>query len=187
MNATTVAWVVGVGVALYFILKRGSSVTVGQTTIPQLPGVGGIVQTVSLMRTMVNAVIADPLIRRQAVRASDHCERGNSRCAAHALGEWVRMRMKYVPDPLNHEHLTSPAVIAKAIEEGKRVYGDCDDMAMYVAALAKSIGLQPTLEVVGRDKSFHHVYTTVNGVPLDPTVPQGVRPFKAKRHLSLKV
>ena len=161
--------------------------TTGQVTMPQLPGASGIVQTVSLMRTMTNAAIADPLIRRQAVRAADHCERGNGKCAASAIGEWVRLKVKYVSDPLNHEHLTSPAVIAKAVEEGKRVFGDCDDMSMYVAALTKSIGLQPTFEVVGRDKTFHHVYTTVNGVPVDPTVPQGIQPFYAKRHLSLKV
>ena len=180
-------WIVGIGLAWYYFSRRGSSLTVGQSTVPQLPGAAGIVQTMSLMRTMTNAAIADPMIRRQAVRAADHCRRGDKACAAHAIGEWVRMKVKYVPDPLNHEHLTSPSIIAKAVEEGKRVFGDCDDMSMYVAALAKSIGMQPTFEVAGRDKTFHHVYTTINGIPVDPTVPQGVQPFKPNRHLSLKV
>ena len=174
------------GVAYWFFF-RGNKTTVGQSTVPQLPGPAGIVQTMGLMRAMVNGAIADPLIRRQAARATDHCTRGNGQCSASAIGEWVRLKVKYVPDPLHHEHLTSPSVIAKAVEEGKRVYGDCDDMSMYVAALAKSIGLSPTFEVVGRDKTFHHVYTSVNGIPIDPTVPAGRQPFNAKKHFSLKV
>jgi hypothetical protein len=184
VNVVTLLIISGVA---YWFFFRGQSTTVGQSTVNQLPGAAGIVQTMGLMRAMVNGTIADPLIRRQAVRATDFCGRGNKHCSATAIGEWVRSKMKYVPDPLNHEHLTSPAVIAKAIEEGKRVYGDCDDMSMYVAALAKSIGLAPTFEVVGRDKQFHHVYTSVNGIPVDPTVPAGKNPFHAKRHLSLKV
>lgn len=184
MNVVTLLIISGVA---YFLFFRGNKTTVGQSTIPQLPGSAGIVQTMGLMRAMVNGVIADPLIRRQAVRATDHCNRGEGQCSASAIGEWVRLKVKYVPDPLRHEHLTSPAVIAKAVEEGKRVYGDCDDMSMYVAALAKSIGLAPTFEVVGRDKTFHHVYTSVNGIPIDPTVPAGMQPFNAKKHFSLKV
>jgi len=184
MNVVALLIISGVAYWLFF---RGNKTTVGQSTIPQLPGPAGIVQTMGLMRAMVNGVYADPLIRRQAVRAADHCNRGNGQCAAIAIGEWVRLKVKYVSDPLNHEHLTSPAVIAKAVEEGKRVYGDCDDMSMYVAALTKSIGLAPTFEVVGRDKTFHHVYTSVNGIPIDPTVPPGRKPFDAKKHFSLKV
>lgn len=184
MNVVTLLIISGVA---YFLFFRSNKTTVGQSTIPQLPGSAGIVQTMGLMRAMVNGSIADPLIRRQAVRAADHCNRGNTQCSAAAIGEWVRLKVKYVPDPLRHEHLTSPAVIAKAVEEGKRVYGDCDDMSMYVAALAKSIGLTPTFEVVGRDKTFHHVYTSVNGIPVDPTEPAGRQPFNAKKHFSLKV
>lgn len=184
MNVVTLLIISGVA---YFLFFRGNKTTVGQSTIPQLPGSAGIVQTLGLMRALVNGVYADPLIRRQAVRASDHCNRGNGQCAAAAIGEWVRLKVKYVPDPLGHEHLTSPAVIAQAVEEGKRVYGDCDDMSMYVAALAKSVGLSPTFEVVGRDKTFHHVYTSVNGIPIDPTEPAGTHPFNAKRRIFLKV
>lgn len=184
MNVVTLLIISGVAYILFF---RGNKTTVGQSTIPQLPGSAGIVQTMGLMRAMVNGTIADPLIRRQAARATFHCDRGNGPCAAAAIGEWVRMKVKYIPDPLHHEHLTSPAVIAKAIEDGKKVYGDCDDMSMYVAALAKSIGLSPVLEIVGRDKTFHHVYTSVNGIPIDPTVPAGRQPFNAKKHFSLKV
>lgn len=181
-------WVLVGGVVWWLLFRyQKQTAMLGQCTVPQLPGAAGVVQTVALMRAMVNSSIADPLIRRHAVQAADHCNRSDPRCVAHAIGEWTRSRIKYVPDPLHHEHLTSPSVMATAIEEGKRVYGDCDDMAMYVAALGKSIGLQPVFQVVGRDKRFHHVYTELAGVAVDPTVSLGIKPFPAKRRMTLKV
>ena len=171
---------------LWWWSARGG-MTVGQSTIPQLPGAAGIVQTAGLMKSMINEAMIDPLIRKQAVMATQGCERRDFKSKAVAIGEWTRRRIKYVPDPLGHEHLTNPSVIAKAIEQGKVVYGDCDDMTMYVGALGKSIGLPATLQVVGRNKHFHHVYVDVAGVPIDATVSFGTQPFDAKRRITLEV
>lgn len=173
--------------AILFWLARGVHTTVGQSSVPQLPGAAGIVQTVGLMRAMTNQAIDHPLIRQHAARATEHVSRGNQKEAALAIGEWVRARMRYLPDPLKKENLTSPAVIAKAIHEGKKVYGDCDDMSMLVAAMAKSIGMQPTFHAAGRGDRFHHIYTEVAGVPIDPTVSFGLKPFDAQRRISVKV
>jgi hypothetical protein len=178
-------WIIA-GIVLLW-LARGAHTTIGQSNVPQLPGAAGIVQTVGLMRAMTNSAIDHPLIRQHAVRATEHVSRGDAKTAAVAIGEWVRAHMRYVPDPLRKENLTSPAVIARAISEGKKVYGDCDDMAMYVAAMAKSIGMQPTFHAAGRGDRFHHVYTEVAGIPIDPTVSFGLRPFTATRRLSIKV
>jgi len=155
--------------------------------IPQLPGDAGIVQTVALMRAYVNNAITFPLIRAQAVKATALCGRWDLRCKALAIGEWVRNHVRYVPDPLQHEWLATPQIMAQAVEEGRTVYGDCDDMSMYVAALAKSIGLQPTFQVVGRKDKFHHVYVTINSVPVDPTEQMGTQPFLAQRRIPVRV
>ncbi|MGH9932315.1 MAG: hypothetical protein ACREA9_24195 [Pyrinomonadaceae bacterium] len=178
-------WLIAGAILLWLI--RGAHTTIGQSTVPQLPGAAGIVQTVGLMRAMTNSAIDHPLIRQHAARATEHVTRGDGRTAAVAIGEWVRARMRYVPDPLRKENLTSPAVVAQAIADGKKVFGDCDDMAMYVAAMSKSIGLQPIFHAVGRRGRFHHVYTEVAGIPIDPTEQFGKQPFQASRRLSVKV
>ncbi len=173
--------------AILFWLLRGSQTTIGTTIVPQLPGAAGIVQTVGLMRAMTNGSIDNKIIRRHAARATEHVSRRDPKTAAVAIGEWVRAHVRYVPDPLKKENLTEPWKMAKAVEEGRKVFGDCDDMSMYVAAMAKSIGLQPIFHATGRGDRFHHVYTEVAGVPIDPTVSFGAKPFYARRRISVKV
>lgn len=178
-------WIIG-GLILFW-LARGSQTTIGSTSVPQLPGAAGIVQTVGLMRAMTNNSIDHPIIRQHAARATEHVGRKDAKTAAVAIGEWVRSHVRYVPDPLRKENLTEPWKIAKAIAEGRKVFGDCDDMSMYVAAMAKSIGMQPTFHAAGRGNQFHHVYTEIAGIPIDPTVSFGRKPFDAQRRISVKV
>jgi Transglutaminase-like superfamily len=179
-------WIIA-GAVVFWLIKSGTISLHGQTDIPQLPGAAGIVQTMGLMRSMTNQAIAHPLIRQHAARATEHVARGNQKDAALAIGEWVRAKVRYVPDPLHNEHLTNPATMAEAIQAGKKVFGDCDDMSMLVAAMAKSIGMQPIFHGVGREKRFHHVYTEIAGVAVDPTVSLGVKPFDAKSKISVRV
>lgn len=178
-------WIIG-GLILFWLV-RGAQTTVGQAAMPQLPGAAGIVQTVGLMRAMTNNSIDDKIIRQHAARATEHVSRRDARTAAVAIGEWVRAHVRYVPDPLRKENLTEPWKMARAIAEGKKVFGDCDDMSMLVAAMSKSIGLQPTFHAAGRGEHFHHVYTEIAGIPIDPTVSFGIKPFHASRRISLKV
>lgn len=179
-------WIIAGLVVLWFV-KGGAISLHGQADVPQLPGAAGIVQTMGLMRSMTNQAISHPLIRQHAARATEHVGRGDQKQAALAIGEWVRAKVRYVPDPLHNEHLTNPITMASAIAEGKKVFGDCDDMSMLVAAMAKSIGMQPVFHGVGRGGKFHHVYTEVAGVAVDPTVSLGVKPFEAKRRISVTV
>ena len=179
-------WLIA-GVVILWLVRSGSISLHGQADVPQLPGAAGIVQTMGLMRSMTNQAISHPLIRQHAARATEHVGRGDHKQSALAIGEWVRAKVRYVPDPLHNEHLTNPVAMALAIAEGKKVYGDCDDMSMLVAAMAKSIGMQPTFHGVGRGAQFHHVYTEIAGMVVDPTVPLGVQPFRAERRLSVKV
>jgi hypothetical protein len=179
-------WIIA-GVVLFWLVRSPTLSVHGQQSVPQLPGAAGIVQTLGIMKAMVNESIDHPIIRQHAARATEHVTRGNQREMALAIGEWVRSHVRYFPDPLHKENLTSPGVMATAVHQGKKVFGDCDDMSMYVAALAKSAGMQPTFHGVGKGKQFHHVYTEVAGVAVDPTVSFGVQPFNASRRISVRV
>ena len=158
-------WILA-GAVVLWLFRSGTISLHGQADVPQLPGAAGIVQTLGIMRSMTNQAITHPLIRQYAARATEHVPRGNQKEAALAIGEWVRARVRYVPDPLNNEHLTNPATMIEAIDKGKKVFGDCDDMSMLVAAMVKSIGMRPTFHGVGRGARFHHVYTDVAGVAM---------------------
>ena len=76
--------------------------------------------------------------------------------------------MRYVKDPAGIELLHDPRLIARAIAGHKLVYGDCDDMSMYLAALLKSVGLRPLFRAVGYNgRPFQHVYVRCEGVTLE--------------------
>jgi transglutaminase-like putative cysteine protease len=181
-------WIVVSVAFIVWYLTRSSSVGGNETvTLPQLPGAASIVQTIGFMKVMINQSIAHPLIRRQAARATEGCGRYDRACQAKAITEWTRSRMRYVADPDRHEHVTNPVTLAKAIEEGKHVYGDCDDMTVYSLALGKSIGLPAVIHAVGRRDQFHHVYGDLAGYPVDATVGFDTSPFRAKSQMSLSV
>jgi len=160
--------------------------------IPQLPGAAGIVQTVALMRAYVNQDASHPLITQQAHRATAMCGRADVFCKVKAIEEWTRNLIRYEPDPEREERLATPAILAAVVDRhlrGRpyRAFGDCDEMTLYAAALAASIGLHPVFQVVGRGPRFSHVYLTVNGIPLDPTVAMGTPVYPAARRMTLAV
>jgi transglutaminase-like putative cysteine protease len=63
----------------------------------------------------------------------------------------------------------------RRIRDGDYVWGDCDDMSMYLAALLTAVGIPSELVVVGHDRAFHHVYVSACGLSLDPTAEAGTR------------
>ena len=140
------------------------------SVIPQLPGQAGVRQTISMMASLANAAITDPLIRAQAAQATMYCPRGDKRCLCYSLLTWVKRIIHYVSDPKGVEALHDPRLIARAIHEHRYVYGDCDDMSMYLAALMKSVGLEPSFRAVGYNgKHYQHVYVMCQGMKMDAT------------------
>lgn len=138
--------------------------------IPQAGGTLGVRQTVNTMRSLINGAITDPLIRDQAAYATQHCPRGDRACQCYSLLAWVKRTMHFTSDPKGIEALHTPQLIARAIHHGRFTYGDCDDFSMYLAALIKSIGMQPTLRAVGYDgHHYQHVYVVCQGMKLDAT------------------
>lgn len=137
---------------------------------PQSGGDAGIRQTLNHMARLVNASFLDPLIRDQAVSATSGCGRGDKACLCHALNTWVSRSVRYVSDPRGVELLHDPRLMARGIQGRKLVYGDCDDMSMYLAALLKSVGLDPAFHAAGYNgRPYQHVYVVCHGLKLDPT------------------
>lgn len=137
---------------------------------PQASGEAGVRQTLRTMAVLTRRAMLDGILRSQAALAISGCPRGHVACQCHAVLAWVNRHVQYVPDPDQVEALHDPRLMAHAIADRKRVFGDCDDMSMYVAALLKSIGRQPIFRAVGYDgKPYQHVYVCCDGLPLDAT------------------
>lgn len=117
-------------------------------------GAAGAFETLARMRDMVRAARVDPRIISAAVsitwltpeKARDH--------AAQTLYEFVRDRVRYVPDVHQVETLTYPAVTLE------RLVGDCDDQSTLLAALLESVGIPTRFILAGYSDSrdFEHVY-----------------------------
>ncbi|MGH3053356.1 MAG: hypothetical protein ACRDL7_00070 [Gaiellaceae bacterium] len=140
------------------------------SVFPQASGEAGVRQTLSKMAGLVRASKLDPAIRDQAALAISGCEKGNKICHCAALLSWTNRKIRYVADPQGVELLHDPRLIARAIAGKKLVYGDCDDMSVYLAALLASVGLAPILRAVGYNgANLSHVYVVCCGLNLDPT------------------
>lgn len=134
----------------------------------QSTGVQGVRETLQRMAGLINGAILDATLRDQAARAIAGCPKGHKTCHCIALLNWVNRKVSYVADPQGIETLHDPRIIAQGIRNRKHVYGDCDDLSMYLAALLKSVGYTPTLRAVGYfGKPLSHVYVVCQGMKLD--------------------
>lgn len=136
----------------------------------QLGGSEGVKQTLTMMKRLANAATVNPFIRAQAAQAVSGCPRGDKRAMCYALLSWVKRTVRYIPDPKDIEALHNPAMMAEAIAKRRLVYGDCDDMSMYLATLMKAVGLAPCFRAVGYNgNTYQHVYVYCEGMRLDAT------------------
>lgn len=154
----------------------------------QYPGDSGIYQTVYMMRELANKAQYHPWIRERAASIVNGCNRVRT-CEDMVLSNWVKSKVQYVRDPVDAEALHDPVTFyERRLRSGLPVYGDCDDMSTYLAALLKSIGHQPffrTLARVGWD--LHHVHVVCDGQFLDPTMEIDKSPRQASRAIQFKV
>lgn len=138
-------------------------------TVFQAGGGAGVKQTLTTMARLTNQAVDDPNIRSQAAEHT-YQFRGDKQAQMQALLSWTRAAIRYVPDPAGLEMLHGPALIARAIAEKRFVYGDCDELSMYLGTLLKAVGMRPIYRAVGYNGfPWSHVYVVVNGARLDPT------------------
>lgn len=152
------------------------------------PGEAGIRQTVRMMIAMVNRSFLNPMIRERAAAMIRYCNR-NKACENAALLSFVNRKIQYVRDPSGVEALHDPVTFYETrLRKGLPVFGDCDDMSTYLAALLKSVGHTPEFRVISRNGQFyHHVHVVSDGMLLDPTLQLGMVPRQSVKALQFPI
>jgi len=148
-------------------------------TTGKLPaGDAGIRKTVAIMAQLSQAGALRREVRETAIEVMR-----NAGTAPHdTLGElaalfaFVRDRVRFTGDIAGVETLQAPHYTLRVMA------GDCDDRAVLLVALARSVGIQATMKfrVIGanprRPGAFSHVYVVANvrgkEIALDPTYPE---------------
>lgn len=154
----------------------------------QWPGEAGVYQTAWMMRDLVNRTYGHPWIRERAADIIEACGRRDRKCQHAALQNWVTSRVQYVSDPRGMEALTNPVTFTeRKLRSGERPFGDCDDMAIYLATLLKSIGHNPEFRIVGQKKVLHHILVVCEGDQLDPTMNLGEYPERPARAIRVPI
>lgn len=153
----------------------------------QWPGEAGIHQTIFMMRKLVNQNYSHPYIRERAASIVQGCDR-NRHCENQALTNWVSSNIENLDDPTDIEALHHPITFyEKRLRQGQQVWGDCDDLSLYLATLLKAIGHRPEFRVVGKKKTFHHVLVICEGENLDPTMEAGNYPKHPTRSMRIPI
>lgn len=162
---------------------------------PLLRDVRGTARTVELMHGHVEAAKLDPIIQSIADRIRlevAHDPRGDGPEIADAVFLWVRDHGIFQRDQFQIEKVESlpasmlPVVLARrsGAYDGPALFrGDCDQYAMFTAALGGILGFQYSFETCKADPrrpdEFSHIWAALlvrgNWYPLDPSTP-GVRP-----------
>lgn len=130
------------------------------------------------MRDWVHDFSANPTVRDKAVNLTFYIPRSDYAGKVHAIFDWVKSNIKYIPDPTGIEMVHWPT------QTMSQSYGDCDDHATLVAALLASIGVLTKFVAVGFEPGvFVHVFPEAligrRWVALDttePDKPMGWRP-----------
>ena len=136
-------------------------------------GYRGTMQTIGTMRALVNAYRVDPVIRQAAVSVLFLTPEREGLSRPIELFEWVRSHVRYVPDVLDVETITTPDKTLQTLA------GDCDDQALLLATLYESVGYPTRFVVTGYTfaDQFEHVFVQVcvdgEWFDVDPTEREG--------------
>ena len=154
----------------------------------QYGGETGVFETVSIMRDLVNWSYNHPWIVERARKIVSGCWEPIFPCHHKVLTGFIRRVMSYRKDPPGLEALQDPVEwIERRLRAGEPLFGDCDDMAIYLASLLKSLGHNPFFRVVGKKDVFHHVHVICEGEFLDPSVEEGKEPKSPGRAIQIAI
>lgn len=135
-------------------------------------GRGGIMDTVRVMRALVDQYKTDPNIRATAITITQLDPEKQPLPEIHSIFSFVRDHVRYINDVNGVETVTSPdkTLALRA--------GDCDDKSVLLATLLESIGYITRFIVTGYSEPgvYEHVYVSVmlpdgSFLPLDSTEP----------------
>lgn len=137
-------------------------------------GNAGIMQTVLLMKDLVQAAKMDPEIRQFTLNLVNFLPQKDHAGEAEVLFLFVQNQIRYVQDIADVETLHEPRY---TLAVGQ---GDCDDKATLLATMLQTIGINTAFVVAGYEgRAYTHVYvlaTLPDGeqVAMDATEPQGM-------------
>jgi len=137
--------------------------------IPLANGVGGVQQTLRMMRQLVNQCKTNVQIRQAATNTIFLTPEKDEYSEAEAIFNFVRDRIRYVKDVNDIETLSTPMMTL----EGR--LGDCDDQTVLLASMLESVGYPTRFVVEGYTTpvEYDHVYmqALVFGqfISMDPT------------------
>lgn len=132
------------------------------SALPLASGDFGTWMTLRSMRGMVLRQYLLPIVRLTATQIVAGLGGKDGVLQAEAIRRWVDNHVEFLRDPDGAEMLHGPSWQLDQINIMKRVYVDCDDVAMLAAALGKSIGLRARFVVVAFDypnAPYRHVWT----------------------------
>lgn len=129
-------------------------------------GLSGNIETIQIMKRVARERSGHPFIRALALKIleNDRVESQNHVDEALALGDFVKRNVIYRRDPDEIEQVQDPIKIATDINENGRAYGDCDDMALFLATLLLSVGARPLFRAIRYDNNaeyYNHIYVVV--------------------------
>lgn len=116
----------------------------------------GLGSKVAFIRGCFRKSLLDPKVLRFAEEAVG---RGTRAEQARTLFDFLRDRVRYVPDPVGVEMTKSPGVLVEEILSRGYATGDCDDHACLAYSLLKLVGIPAKLRVIWLGKPApQHIY-----------------------------
>jgi transglutaminase-like putative cysteine protease len=107
--------------------------------VPRLAGYFGVLQTMARMAGIVREGSGHPLVAlaaRQFTRNGTHLD---PRGRVENIRNRVGAAFEYVHDPAGVEQLSTPERLARAFRSHGTVRGDCDDLAIWTAAVGRTL------------------------------------------------
>ena len=106
-----------------------------------------------------------PFVRRCAIQFGGPAKDNDVATVAANLVNFVKTRMRYIPDPFGFEFVTAPDVQLAEILKSGITYGDCDDHVTLLNTLLCSVGFDThfvAVKLPPAGELFDHVVSSVN-------------------------
>jgi len=107
-----------------------------------------------------------PEVRQHAIEITS-----DSQDKISAVYDWVKEHISYIPDPIGAtgseiELFISPVRMVEDFKLGLKPAGDCDDHALLVTALYRSLSMPSNVVLVDFGGGLEHAYTRVKSEKL---------------------
>lgn len=137
-------------------------------------------QVAITIAAMIEAAVADSwdLDLRWVASVMRPSPPAGAREVARRYTRFVREMVSFRLDPADVEFFRTPAALARDLRRGRPVFGDCDDMAVLLASLLLTQGVEVAFVTIATSPhipAFRHVFVAAHVEPdlwasFDPSV-----------------